>query len=110
MTSPAPQQIIAGRYELLNEMARGGMGSVWAAHDRSLAREVAIKLMLPAAVDGADGASRARFEREAKVVAGLASRHVVQIFDFGIDQTSPFLVMELLRGEDLRARLHRLGR
>jgi Protein kinase domain len=108
MTASAPPQIIAGRYELLREVARGGMGSVWVARDRSLDREVAVKLILPAATD--DAATRARFEREAKAVAGLASRHVVQIFDFGVDAGSPFLVMELLHGEDLGARLHRLQR
>ena len=101
MTAPPSPQIIAGRYALLRELTRGGMGAVWVGHDRSLDREIAVKLMLPAAVDQA--ASRARFEREAKAAAGLASQHVVQIFDFGVDEGSPFLVMELLRGEDLGA-------
>jgi hypothetical protein len=108
MTAPSQQPIIADRYALQQELTRGGMGAVWVAHDRRLDREVAVKLMLPA--EGGHAASRPRFEREARAVAALASQHVVQIFDFGVDAGAPFLVMELLRGEDLGARLKRLSR
>jgi serine/threonine protein kinase len=101
-------QIVFGRYLLERELARGGMSSVWVATDRKLKREVAIKLMAPdyATSDTA----RRRFEREAMTVAKLQSPHIVQIYDYGIDHRTPFIVMELLVGEDLRTRLKRARR
>jgi serine/threonine-protein kinase len=104
----APADVIAGRYELTRELARGGMGAVWFARDRGLERDVALKLIL---AEGADSTSAVeRFTREARLLASLSSRHVVHVFDFGVDGRSPFLVMELLHGEDLGARLKRQGR
>lgn len=103
----SPQTVVAGRYRLEKEIAHGGMGSVWMALDDSLERHVAIKFM-----DGglaASSAARRRFEREAKSSAKLRGHNVVQIFDYGVDDERPFLVMELLEGEDLGARLRRSG-
>ena len=58
----------------------------------------------------ASQSARSRFEREAMAIAQLASPHVVQIYDYGIDTDAPYIVMELLEGEDLQARLTRLRR
>ncbi len=99
---------IGGRYRLLRVLAQGGMGSVWVAEDAQLGREVAVKVMVPAAFALPDLV--ARFHREAKAAAHIRSAHVVQIFDHGIDGDQPFIVMELLEGEDLAARLRRVGR
>jgi eukaryotic-like serine/threonine-protein kinase len=101
-------QIVFGRYLLERPLGRGGMGSVWSAVDRKLRRQVAVKLLAPdyAASEGA----LQRFEREAMLVAQLHSPYIVQIFDYGIDYRAPFMVMELLTGEDLRTRLRRVGR
>ena len=99
---------IAGRYRLVRVLAQGGMGSVWVAEDISLGREVAIKVMVPAAFALPDLV--ARFHREARAAAQIRSAHVVSIFDHGIDGDQPFIVMELLDGEDLAARLRRVGR
>jgi serine/threonine-protein kinase len=100
--------LVAGKYELVRELARGGMGSVWVAHHRQLDAEVAIKFMDTELAESAE--ARARFEREARAAAALRSPHVVQMLDYGVDEGVPFIVMELLVGEDLRMRLKRQRR
>ncbi len=97
--------MVGGSYRLDRLLARGGMGAVWAGWDTSLDRPVAIKFM-----DVRIGASsdlRARFEREAKAVARIRSPHVVQIYGHGVDGERPYIVMELLEGEDLGSRIKR---
>jgi serine/threonine-protein kinase len=96
-------RVIGGRYRLERPLAKGGMGEVWTARHTTLEAPVAVKFMEPALV--ADAEARRRFEREAKAAAALRSPHVVQILDFGLDDESPYLVMELLRGETLQERL-----
>jgi serine/threonine-protein kinase len=108
MIAPRPGVVIAGRYSLVRPLARGGMGSVWVAHHRELEVDVTVKFMAPSLVEEAD--ARARFEREAKVAARLRSQHVVSVLDYGVEDGTPFMVMELLRGESLWDRLAREGR
>jgi serine/threonine-protein kinase len=84
------------------------MGSVWLARHIQLDMPVAIKFMDAALPEAADG--RARFKREARSAALIRSPHVVQILDHGIDGEVPYIVMELLDGEHLGARLKREGR
>lgn len=98
---------LADRYQLKRRLGQGGMGHVWIASDLQLGRMVAIKVMSQESV--ADQQARQRFLREATASAQIQSPHVVQILDFGVDG-SPFIVMELLVGEDLRARLDRVGK
>ncbi|WP_437679311.1 protein kinase domain-containing protein [Sorangium sp. So ce131] len=100
--------IIAGKYRLEHPLSAGGMGSVWVAQHVQLGTHVAVKFM-GTAYAGAP-AFRARFEREARAAAHLRSPHVVQVHDFGFEQGVPYLVMELLRGEDLSKRLSRVRR
>ncbi|MCC6526340.1 MAG: serine/threonine protein kinase [Polyangiaceae bacterium] len=99
---------IAGRYGLAHLLGRGGMGSVWAARRRDDGQLVAVKLMTPA--QAASLPARRRFAREAQAAMRLRSLHVVAVLDYGIDGDVPFIVMELLTGEDLRARLRRKRR
>jgi len=99
---------VGSKYTLEREVARGGMGAVWAAFDASLRRRVALKLMSPDHL--ASPSARSRFEREAMAIAQLQSPHVVQVYDYGIDGDAPFIVMELLDGEDLQCRISRLGK
>ncbi|HKO91740.1 MAG TPA: serine/threonine-protein kinase, partial [Polyangiaceae bacterium] len=104
----APGQILAGKYELVREIGRGGMGIVWLAERLDWDRApVAVKMMV-STLDSP--AARARFDREAQTAVKLRSTHVVQVLDHGIDEQTdtPFLVMELLEGESLRGRLDRL--
>jgi class 3 adenylate cyclase/tRNA A-37 threonylcarbamoyl transferase component Bud32 len=99
---------IGGKYSLERELAKGGMGAIWVALDAQLRRRVALKLMSPDHL--ASPTARSRFEREAMAVAQLSSPHVVQIYDYGVDDGAPYIVMELLEGEDLQTRLARLGK
>jgi serine/threonine-protein kinase len=103
-----PGRIVGGRYRLVDKLARGGMGHVWEARHLELEVPVAVKFMAPSLV--AQPEARERFKREAKAAASLRSPHVVQILDFGVDEGAPYIVMELLEGEDLSTRLARVGR
>ena len=101
----------AGSYVLLEKLGEGGMGEVWKARHRLLARPAAIKLIRPSIAAGAasPGAVQ-RFEREAQVIAQLRSAHTVQLFDYGIAAEGSFYyAMELLDGIDADALVRRFG-
>jgi len=103
-----------GSYRLEEKLGEGGMGEVWRARHRMLARPAAIKLIRPSlARDGRGGASEEalrRFEREAQVIARLRSPHTVELFDFGVAADGAFYyVMELLDGLDAESLLRRFG-
>ncbi len=103
-----------GSYRLQEQLGQGGMGEVWRAEHRMLARPAAIKLIRPSRLDGAPAAASSdavrRFEREAKAIARLRSPHTVELFDFGIaDDGSFYYVMELLDGLDVHALVKRHG-
>ena len=100
-----PGCVIVGKYRLERELASGGMGSLWVAFDRKLRRNVAVKFINSIAARHED--ARMRFEREARAVAHIKSPHVVQTHDYGVDRGHAYMVMELLDGEDLGARLAR---
>ena len=102
-----------GSYELESKLGAGGMGEVWRAKHRLLARPAAIKLIHPDSVAREPEQQRialGRFEREAQVTAALTSPHTIQLYDFGIEQGGTFYyVMELLHGLDLDALVRRFG-
>ena len=103
-----------GSYYLEEKLGEGGMGEVWRARHRMLARPAAIKLIRPSlAGDGHAGVSEEaarRFEREAQVIARLRSPHTVELFDFGMaDDGAFYYVMELLDGLDADSLLRRFG-
>ncbi len=89
-----------GKYRIAGLLGVGGMGAVYRAINPDTQSKVAIKIMNPA-VANAESA-RARFQREAAAVAALRTGHVVKVFDFGTDQGTLYLVMELLDGHTLR--------
>jgi plasmid stabilization system protein ParE len=102
-----------GSYRLEAKLGEGGMGEVWRARHRMLARPAAIKLIRPTLTgpsrDGSDEAIR-RFEREAQAIARLRSPHTVELFDFGVAADGAFYyVMELLEGLDADTLLRRFG-
>jgi serine/threonine-protein kinase len=84
------------------------MGSVWVARHLQLDIDVAVKVMVPEYATSDE--ARLRFEREARASARLRSPYVAHVYDYGDEQGTLFLVMELLHGEDLSARLRRVGR
>src|SRR5688572_6097514 len=92
-----------GPYEVLSKLGEGGMGEVYKARDTRLDRTVAIKVM--AALSQADPDSRARFEREAKVLASFDHPHICALHDVGREGEVDFIVMPFVTGETLSARL-----
>ncbi|WP_437759448.1 protein kinase domain-containing protein [Sorangium sp. So ce1389] len=102
--------VFAGRYEVVRCIATGGMGAVYEVTHIETQRRRALKVMLPHLLRSPE--LRERFKREARIAAQVDSEFIVDVFDAGIDEATemPFLVMELLRGEELGRRLARLGR
>ncbi|MFO0551735.1 MAG: serine/threonine-protein kinase [Polyangiaceae bacterium] len=100
--------VLGGRYRLETPIGEGTMGSVWRAEHLTLGVPVAVKLVqahsaqLPEAL--------ARFEREARLAARVRSAHVAHVLDYGVDRGHPYLAMEWLEGESVRARLTRQKR
>jgi serine/threonine-protein kinase len=104
-TDPRLGQLLDGRYRLESVLGEGTMGRVYVAEQVAMRRKVAVKLLLPEAVE--DEASVARFRREVDAVTRLRSPHCITFFDFGTVGTELYIVMELLDGETLRQRLAR---
>ncbi len=106
-SSPGMDQVLHGTYRITRRIARGGMGVVYEAeHLRLTDKKVAVKMLKPDALEDRHGF--ARFVREAYLVSSLGHPHIVYILDFNIlDSGQPYIVMELLEGENLQARLRR---
>jgi serine/threonine protein kinase len=94
-----------GPYEILAPLGAGGMGEVYRARDTRLEREVAVKV-LPKHLSSSEE-MRQRFEREAKAISQLSHPHICALYDVGSHEGTEYLVMELLEGETLAARLAR---
>ncbi len=94
-----------GPYEVIAAIGAGGMGEVYEARDPRLNRTVAIKVLLDHISDHPE--ARARFEREAQLIAGLSHPHISTLHDIGRHEGTDYLVMELLEGETLAQRLER---
>ncbi len=101
--------VFADRYAVGRCLKIGGMGAVYEVTDQRTNAPRALKVMNPDFVEDPD--LRARFEQEARIVGQVESDHLVRTFDAGVDPASgtPFLVMELLRGEELGAMVKRRG-
>lgn len=97
--------VLNGRYKLLRPLGQGSQAYVWVAEHLALGSQVAVKLIDPELAKQED--ARERFAREATAAAKLRSQHVVQMLDHGIEGDQPFIVMELLDGEDLFDRLEK---
>ncbi|HKQ68657.1 MAG TPA: serine/threonine-protein kinase, partial [Polyangiaceae bacterium] len=104
-----PGQIVGAKWRVGELIGRGGMGAVYEGQNVSIGKRVALKFIDAEFARQPEVASR--FQREAEAASLVESAHIVHIFDSGTtDDGIPYIVMELLRGEDLRARLSRLGR
>lgn len=95
---PVADEVIAGRYRLLEPLGRGAMSSVWLAHDEELERKVAVKML-------AQSADRARFEREARSAAALSHPNICGLYDYGEADGRPYMVLEYLPNGSLEERL-----
>lgn len=98
--------LLAGRYRLDVEIGRGGMGEVWRAYDETLARTVALKLLLP---QDTDATAASRFRLEAQTAGRLNHPNVVGVLDFGEYDNRLYLVMELVEGDSLAGVLNGSG-
>ncbi len=105
------ERLSVGSYRLTEQLGTGGMGEVWRAQHRLLARPAAVKLIRQTAPAGGTREELVqRFEREAQITASLRSPHTVQLYDFGVTDTGNFFyVMELLEGLDLHQLVDRFG-
>jgi hypothetical protein len=102
---PALTRTIAGRYRLLEPIARGGMATIHRAHDERLRRDVAVKIIRPDLAE--DPVFASRFAQEALRAAAIAHPNAVTVLDSGRDGSTQFIVMELVDGPDLAALLRR---
>lgn len=98
---------LGGRYRLIELLGQGGMATIYRAHDAQLGRDVAVKLLRPQY--GRDPDFLARFRDEARSVAALSHPNIVQVFDYGEDESGPYIVMELVEGDDLASIIRDTG-
>jgi serine/threonine-protein kinase len=99
--------ILGGRYRLIELLGQGGMATIYRARDAQLERDVAVKILRPEY--GRDPDFFARFRQEAQSAASLNHPGVVAVYDYGTDDAGPFIVMELVDGEDLASIVRRSG-
>jgi predicted Ser/Thr protein kinase len=99
--SLAVGQVLAGRFEILRELGRGGYSVVYAALDQAVGAEVALKVLVPPPVAARE--ARERLRREVQAIRGLRHPHVVGVHDYVEDEAVAFVVMDLVRGSDLSA-------
>jgi eukaryotic-like serine/threonine-protein kinase len=104
---PEVGRVLGDRYRLIELLGEGGMATIYRAHDRQLDRDVAVKLLRPQY--GRDAGFIARFRQEAQSAASLNHPNVVNVYDYGTDEAGPFIVMELVDGENLAEILQERG-
>ena len=101
---PPTTSLVAGKYELVRMIGRGGMGSVWEAKHVSLGPKVAIKFVDVEQAQSEE--ARTRFQNEARAAASIQSKHAIKVHDHGLlEDGRPYIVMELLVGDPLDKRL-----
>jgi serine/threonine-protein kinase len=99
--------VLGGRYRLIELLGQGGMATIFRARDNQLERDVAVKVLRPEY--GRDPDFGSRFRQEAQAAASLNHPNVVAVYDYGQDDAGPFIVMELIDGEDLSTVIRRVG-
>jgi eukaryotic-like serine/threonine-protein kinase len=104
-----PGDVLAKKYRVERVLGEGGMGVIVAAHHLKLDEKVALKFLLPRAMNNAEAVDR--FAREARAAAKIKSEHVARVIDVGeLENGAPYIVMEYLEGSDLSAWLKQHGR
>ena len=97
------KRVFGNRYQVTERIGMGGMAEVFKATDTTLGRTVAVKVMLPQYAS--DQVFTARFRQEAQAAANLSSPYIVNIYDWGKDEDSYYIIMEYVRGVDLKSAL-----
>jgi len=104
---PAPGTVLDSKLEIVRVLGSGGMGAVLEARNRLTGRAVAVKVLRPELAANADAVRR--LMQEASVCGRIQHPHVVDVYDAGVFEGAPYIVMELLRGESLAERASREG-
>lgn len=99
--------IFSGRYRILEELGRGGMGKVYKAIDTKIDEKVAIKLLNPEVA--VDRETRERFRNELKVTRSISHRHICRVYDFSEEEGHSYFTMEYVSGEDLKSLIRKIG-
>jgi serine/threonine protein kinase/Flp pilus assembly protein TadD len=99
--------IFAGRYQVIEELGRGGMGRVYKVHDTELNEKVALKLLRPEVA--ADAETVERFRNELKSARTVVHKNVCRMFDIGRAEGAPYITMEYVHGEDLKRLIRKIG-
>jgi beta-lactam-binding protein with PASTA domain/tRNA A-37 threonylcarbamoyl transferase component Bud32 len=99
--------VLGGRYRLVELLGQGGMATIYRARDAQLDRDVAVKLLRPEF--GRDPDFLARFRDEARAAASLSHPNIVAVFDFGEEASGPYIVMELIDGQDMASIIRENG-
>jgi serine/threonine-protein kinase len=108
MTQPDEGRLLNKRYQLLERFGSGGMALIYRGRDTLLGRYVAIKILREDQAHGAD--FDRQFQNEARAAANLSHPNIVTVYDYGLDEGRPFIVMELVPGTDLKSLLRKRGR
>ncbi len=98
----------AGRYQIIEELGKGGMGRVYKAHDLEIKEKVALKLLKPEIAS--DTKTIERFRNEIRLARKIAHRNVCRMYDLGEERGTRFITMEYVEGEDLKSTMKRVGR
>jgi serine/threonine protein kinase/tetratricopeptide (TPR) repeat protein len=98
----------AGRYRIIEELGRGGMGTVYKVHDTKINEKIALKLLKPEIAS--DKKAIERFSNELKLARGIRHKNVCQMFDLGEDKGTHFITMEFVDGQDLKSMFRMSGR
>lgn len=106
-TGPLTGKVFSGRYQIGELLGIGGMAEVYSAQDMTLGRIVAVKTMLPQYASDPDFTRR--FRQEAAAAANIQSPYIVNVYDWGHDQDTYFIVMEFVRGSDLKTAIQQRG-
>ena len=99
--------LFAGRYEIIEELGRGGMGCVYRAEDKKIGEEIALKLIKSEIA--ADHITRKRFHNELRIARKIAHKNVCRTFHIGESGRSTFITMEFVNGEDVKSSIQRFG-
>ena len=98
----------AGRYQIIEELGKGGMGRVYKTHDNEIQEKVALKLLKPEIAS--DARTVERFRNEIRLARKIAHRNVCRMYDLGEERGNRFITMEYVDGEDLKSTIRRIGR
>ena len=103
----APGEIFAGRYQVIEDLGKGGMGRVYKAYDTEVKEKLGLKLLNPEIAD--DERTIERFRTELRLARTISHRNICRMHDLGREGSTYYITMEYVPGEDLKGLIHRIG-